>query len=133
MFEFIRKISAKKAIPISWTMLTIILLCIPGSVLPGLGLFGIKYLDKIAHIILFGGIVLLWSGYYSRGAVFQKEIFVSGTITLLSIGLGIALEYIQVNFIPNRSFDTGDILANAAGSIAVYLLFIFYKGKQKQR
>ena len=132
MFEFIRKISAKKAIPISWTLFTIILLCIPGSVLPGLGLFGIKYLDKVAHIILFGGIVLLWSGYYSKNAAFQREILISGTITILSIGLGIAMEYIQFNLIPNRSFDVGDIVANAAGSIAVYLLFI-YERKQKQR
>ena len=31
---------------------------------------------------------------------------------------GVIMEYVQKYFIPNRSFDIGDILADAIGSIA---------------
>ena len=118
MFHFIKKLAARKWVPITWTLLTIVLLCIPGSAFPGGGLFRIPHFDKVVHIVLFGGVVWWWVLYFdslqANELIPRNKILV---IVCLTVALGIALEFVQLNFIPNRSFDTGDIYANAAGSI----------------
>ena len=61
MLRLIRKFSASPLIPLLWTIITITLLCIPGSDLPEAGFFvQIRNFDKLIHVILFGGIVLFW-------------------------------------------------------------------------
>ena len=42
-----------------------------------------------------------------------KSIFIR--IALIWLVYGIAMEFVQKYFIPNRSFDVGDIIADAAG------------------
>lgn len=127
--SLIRQLSATKSFPVIWTIITLGLLCLPGKAIPGLGLFGIKNLDKIAHIGLFGGFVLLWGMY----AWYQKRstavwFYILTGITLLSILIGIAMEYVQVYYIPNRSFDEWDIWADVLGSLlAQFILMRFGK------
>jgi len=127
MVALIKRLSSNRIFPIIWTLLTIGLLCLPGKVIPGLGLFGIKHLDKLAHIVLFGGFVLLWGLYsWQRKKLRFDWPFALAGITVLSIILGIAMEYVQVNFVPNRSFDVWDIWADVVGSVLVmYLLMRF--------
>jgi VanZ family protein len=106
-------------------LITIGLLCLPGKVIPGLGLFGIKHLDKLAHIVLFGGFVLLWGLYsWQRKKLRLDWLFLLAGITVLSIILGIVMEFVQVNFVPNRSFDVWDIWADVVGSVLVMYLLI---------
>ena len=125
MVALIKRISSTKLFPIIWTLLTIGLLCLPGKVIPGLGLFGIKHLDKLAHIVLFGGFVLLWGlNSWQRKKIRFDWLFALAGITILSIVLGIAMEYVQVNFVPNRSFDVWDIWADVVGSVLVMYLLI---------
>jgi VanZ family protein len=113
-------------------MLIIVLLCLPGKVIPGLGLFGIKNLDKLAHIVLFGGFVLLWGLYsWQRKKSGNYWLYMLGGITLLSIAIGIAMEYVQVNFIPNRSFDVWDIWADVVGSVLVMFILVRFGRKLK--
>ena len=77
------------------------------------GSFDIPYVDKIAHVIVFGVFVALWCLYFNtknyspkkRGVVFFF-IFLIGMVN------GIIVEYVQLYFIPNRSFDQGDIIAD---------------------
>lgn len=129
MKAFTRKLTSSILAPIGWTLLTIILLCLPGSAFPSKGLFNldIPHLDKIIHVILFGGIILFWCLY-----LLQKKEWSTGwrqivvVVALLTIGLGVCLEYIQFNFIPNRSFDKGDILANSLSTI-VFGIFFYFK------
>lgn len=118
MLAMLRRILSNKFFPVSWTIFTILLLCLPGSLVPGTGIFGWKHLDKVVHLILFGSNVLLWGWYYystDRSARQLKIIFIGTTIIMSS--LGIIMEYVQLYFIPNRSFDTGDIVADIAGAI----------------
>lgn len=123
----IKRLSSTKIFPIIWTLLTIGLLCLPGKVIPGLGLFGIKHLDKLAHIVLFGGFVLLWGLYaWQRKKLRFDWLFALAGITVLSIILGISMEYVQVNFVPNRSFDVWDIWADVVGSVLVMYLLMRY-------
>lgn len=127
MRSLVQKLCAKKLLPVSWTLITIILLCLPGSTIPGDGtIFNIPHFDKVVHVILFGGIVFFWGSYYAfrfpaiQG--WQKRVIV---LAVLSTGLGIVLEYVQFYYIPQRSFDKGDILADAAGAIIAWLCLLF--------
>jgi len=125
MLAMIRSILSYKFFPLSWTIFTIVLLCLPGSIVPGTGIFAVKNLDKIVHVILFGMNVLFWGWHYTSSklpAPKLRLIFVK-TAVAMSV-LGIIMEYVQLYFIPNRSFDTGDIVADIVGSLiaAVWLM-----------
>lgn len=130
MMRFIKKLCTWKVVPLAWTVVTIILLCLPGSAIPSTGVFSTKGIDKVVHIILFGGIVLLWAFhlYYRRNDK-QKWQMIIVLLTLFSIGLGTGLEFLQRDYIPNRSFDGFDMIADSTGAIlaAVYHLFVRVK------
>jgi hypothetical protein len=130
MMRFIKRLCTWKLLPVSWTLLTIFLLCLPGSTIPNQGFFDIEGLDKVAHVLLFGGIVFIWAFhlYFRR---FEKLKW-RNTIVLLtcfSIVLGIVLEFLQLYYIPNRSFDGGDIIADSAGALAAGLFHLLIKVK----
>ncbi|HTE25152.1 VanZ family protein [Flavitalea sp.] len=131
MLRLIRKFSAGTLIPILWTLITIALLCIPGSDLPGAGIFGtIENFDKLIHIVLFGGIVLFWGTWSHLRNPEDKAWFKAVcSITLGVILLGIIMEYVQLYFIPRRDFDKGDISADIAGAIAAFGYLIIVRKK----
>ncbi len=112
------------AFAIIWILLVTILLCTPGSRLPRINWSDKIWLDKWAHVFLFLVLVVLWCRAYLRKAtnVNIKKIFT--TITLLSILYGVMMEIVQHYFIPFRSFDFGDMLADAIGAIAGYFISI---------
>ena len=129
MWKFLYRISKKVGVPIGWTILTIVLLCLPGSALPGVQLFNIPHFDKVAHIILFGGIVFFWVFFYEQvGCPNHHNVII---IILLSLSLGTIMEFVQFNFIPNRGFDSGDIFADAGGSLVAGLLNIYLLKRMK--
>ena len=130
MMRLVKKLCTWKIVPIGWTAITIILLCLPGSAIPSAGVFSTKGIDKVVHAILFGGIVLLWAfNLYFRRNDQQKWQQIIVLLTLFSIALGIGLEFLQRDYIPNRSFDGYDIIADSTGAIlaAVYHLFVRVK------
>lgn len=117
-----KKYFGKLFIPIAWTVFIQVLLCLPGSTLPNTeGILNIPNLDKIAHVIIFGTLVGLWCFYfYLRNSLSQqlKSIFFS--VFLLASFNGIIIEYIQKYYIPNRSFDQGDIIADILSAAIAY-------------
>jgi len=131
MLRLIRKFSVSPLIPILWTLITITLLCIPGSELPGDGFFiKIENFDKLIHVILFGGIVLFWGTWaHLRNPVDQTWFKTICTLTLGVIILGIAMEYVQLYFVPHRDFDKADISADTAGAIAAFGYLIIVRKK----
>jgi hypothetical protein len=128
--RFLYKLCKTRLFPASWTILVIVLLCLPGSAIPNQGpIFSLPNLDKAVHICLFGGIVLFWGLYFRQqsGAARQQSLWLIFT-AFISIALGIGLEFIQLNFIPNRSFDLWDIAADTTGSL-LFLGILFIKPK----
>jgi hypothetical protein len=118
MLAMFRRIITNKIFPLSFTLFTILLMCLPGSMVPGTGIFALKNLDKIVHVMLFGMNVLFWGWHYQaagREPTNLRFIFIAAT--LLMITLGIIMEYVQLYFIPNRSFDGYDIIADIIGSV----------------
>lgn len=121
MFSVIRRILAYKFFPFCWTLLIITLLCIPGSYVPGTGIFGMPHLDKVVHIFLFGFNVLFWGWHYQGNGNVLKIKTIYLITALLTIALGIVMEFVQMYFIPNRSFDGWDIVADVAGAVLAWL------------
>jgi VanZ family protein len=117
----INKLLSKAFVAIAWTILIQLLLCLPGASIPSGGMFNIPELDKIAHIILFGAFTGLWCYYYylkGKSPARLKTIFF--IVYLLAAADGIIMEFVQLNYIPNRSFDTGDIVADLMASSIAY-------------
>lgn len=103
----------------------IFLLCLPGSMVPGDKLFGFEHFDKVVHVILFGINVLFWGwhlGSVPRTPAHLRKIIMFATFS--TIALGIALEFVQLYFIPNRSFDLGDIAADTVGSVLAGVMLL---------
>jgi hypothetical protein len=113
-----RRIFSTKFLPLSWTILTIALLCLPGSMVPGTGIFATKNLDKIVHVILFGFNVLFWGWHFATVEKPEKRLrYLFLASVVLVILLGVSMEYVQLYFIPNRSFDAWDIVADTVGAV----------------
>lgn len=130
MYSRLFQLSKKWYLAAGWTIFTQILLSLPGSLFRGPGLFKIPHLDKIVHVFLFAGLAMLWILYY-RG---KKEItaFSVALILLIVSAYGVAVEFFQVNFIPNRSFDVWDIVADIAGAVCGFFATIFIVGRYKK-
>jgi len=126
MLALLKKFTSRFITPLSWTIFTIVLLCLPGSSFPGGGFLKIDHLDKIVHILLFGGMVVFWSLYYlqTKQSPTHWHLTVM-SIMLSAIALGIGMEYIQLRYVPNRAFDMGDIIANTVGSILFGIFFLY--------
>jgi VanZ family protein len=123
MRRFLQKILAFRFCAVVWTIIIFILLAMPGNMLPNENKLSIPNLDKYVHIILFGTFVFLWSMYFTlnkNGNVSKKNII---TIFVIACLYGIAMEYVQKYFIPNRDFDVYDMLADAVGAFGGFLVF----------
>ena len=113
----------KKAIlAISWIILTTFLLIIPGKEFPQENWFDKIWLDKWVHLFLFAVMVWLWC----RAAINEtrspsglRNIFL--LILVAAILYGTGMEFVQRYLVANRSFDTGDIVADALGAIIGYI------------
>ena len=118
MLNFLKKINYLP-FAIAWFLIITTLMCLPGQVLPQEDWLSKINFDKIVHIGMFAGLVFLWCGFVKKKEnIFKsvQQIFV--WVALGGCVYGIAMEYVQKYFIPNRSFDIYDIMADTIGSIA---------------
>lgn len=99
------------------------LFCLPGNKFPTGHLFSIPNLDKAFHISFFITLCLLFSfplkKRFASIAKIKQWFFI---ICLLGISYGIAIEFIQKNWIPNRSFELLDIVADSVGCLLALLI-----------
>ncbi len=117
----INRILSKIYIPIFWTVLVQVLLTLPGSSLPHMGIFGIHNLDKLVHLVLFGCLTCFWCYYlYYRNIPANRLKWMFFIVFLIGSFDGILMEFIQRDYIPNRSFDEADIIFDLIGSSLAY-------------
>lgn len=104
-----------------WLILSTIAFCLPGKALPEEDWFTIVQLDKWIHIVLFIVMILLWClPLLERRSVEPiGNLFIF--ISVAWLVYGVAMEFVQHSFIPNRSFDMGDIAADAIGCLVGFL------------
>ncbi|MCB9065334.1 MAG: VanZ family protein [Chitinophagales bacterium] len=105
-----------KLLAIGWTLLIFILCFLPGNELPDIR---IPFIDKWAHIILFGVFSFLWMcGNPTRKTIFLLIIFG------LSVFVGWMVEYIQGHYVEGRTQDNMDTLADSVGGLIGIVLFV---------
>jgi len=115
---------------IIWTVIIFVLMTIPGNSIPSHGLFGIPDLDKVVHAVMFGTLVWLWSRW-ALGSRFQsKDSYFLLLIFLAAVAYGTGMEFFQKYFVPTRSFDLGDILADAIGAFIAWI-YCWYRLRRK--
>jgi glycopeptide antibiotics resistance protein len=121
------KIVTKNFIPaFAWHLLSLILVCIPGNRLPKMdNWFDLLNFDKLIHTGLFGGV----AGFYMLPILLAKisksvKLRWFQKISLASALWSISLEFLQT-YVPKRSCDPVDMVANVLGVIIAYLLFRF--------
>jgi VanZ family protein len=119
----LKKSTSGIAVAIGWLLFVTILLCTPGSRLPKLDWSNKIWLDKWAHIFLFFILVLLWCRVYRLNTTsgLKKSFFI---ILIISVIYGITMEIVQHYFVPFRSFAYADMVADAIGSAAGYLVSV---------
>jgi VanZ family protein len=109
---------------ISWLIISTILLTLPGTDFPKEDWLDKIWFDKWVHIGMFSLLTWLWCCAFpeKNGITF----YLLGSSCLL---YGIIIEFVQRYFIVNRSFDIGDIIADAAG-VTMGLLIFFRRYKK---
>lgn len=85
--------------------------------------------DKLVHGIMFFGLVLcaLVDAQRVRGWRPLSLPLIS-LITLLGMGIGIGIEYLQFHMDLGRGMETADMIADAAGAVIAGTMWIFVGG-----
>jgi VanZ family protein len=115
-------VTVKHFVPaILWFVISVILLCLPGSSLPKNSWLTDIHADKWVHIGLFSMLCYLFA------RPLRKSGFSAGKrrnyfflILVFGICYGTLMEFVQQNWIPNRSFELADIGADSAGCLLGY-------------
>lgn len=110
---------------IIWTLVTMVLISIPGSAFPSTSLFKIPHFDKLVHLGIFAVFALL----ANYGLYMQRDFFFSRyhyTISLVSgVIFGVITEWFQLHYVPGRSGEWPDLLADVLGSLAGMVMFYY--------
>jgi VanZ like family len=120
--KILKKVHVSFIAAIVWFIIATILLTIPGTDLPQEDwLDKIPLFDKWIHIGMFAILVTLWCRSRlllktKTDSQKLKQVFI--TIGVIWLGYGVAMEFVQKYFIPFRSFDISDIIADGVGCAA---------------
>jgi VanZ family protein len=101
---------------ITWLITVTVLLTLPGSAFPKEKWLEVYSIDKWIHIALFGALSFLWC--WAIKNTYGKKLRHFFIIAMVVLAYGIMMEFVQKYWIPNRSFDLGDIAGDGVGSFA---------------
>ena len=117
------RVLRSKIVAISWFIIMCVLFFLPGSALPSEhGWMIMIRIDKLVHMFLFAVLFLEW-----RFAFNPSLKSYSIWLFLLVVAYGLSVELIQKYWIPGRTFDLYDLLADTIGSIAGWLVYTYIK------
>lgn len=113
-----------------WALVILILTLTPGKFMPKVEYWSIMSLDKYVHMsIFFIQVLLVLRGAKALKILTTRNYFIYAFIGTL---YGVLIECIQ-QFIPLRSFEVNDMLANMAGAlIAAAVFYIFEKVQDRK-
>jgi VanZ family protein len=115
----------KKFIPgIVWFTILLILIILPSKSLPkpDSWMITISY-DKIIHLVLFGVLAFLFMYPIIKTNISStKKWHYCIKIALVTAIWGLTTELIQKFFVPSRSFDLTDLLADCLGGLTALLI-----------
>lgn len=117
---------------IIWFVVLMVLICTPGNHLPSSKFLIEISFDKMVHVGVFA--ILAWLFYYPIAktdwpkAVKHHYLI---KICVSTIIWGLATELIQRYFIPNRSFDLADWLADSMGAVLAFAVVKWWPVRAK--
>src|SRR5436305_13094916 len=125
MRQRLQKLLSKNTTARFWTLFILILMAIPGNMLPKEEKTFIPNLDKLVHATLFGSFVFLWSIYYATRKE-KNNHSPSRYVLILIIAClyGVATVLMQKYLIINRDYDIYDILADSIGAVLGFLFVL---------
>lgn len=105
---------------VAWLIISTVLLTLPGTTFPEENWLDKIWFDKWIHVGMFSLMTVLWCWYWfllkkNVTSVKLRKFFITIGITWLCYG--VAMEFVQEYYIPNRSFDMGDIIADGTGCL----------------
>jgi hypothetical protein len=103
---------------VTWVIISTILFILPAASFPKANWLDDIWFDKWVHAGLFFILVILWCRALSFKVQYRRLVSVfilTGTLALI---YGVGMELIQHYCIANRSFDGGDVVADAVGCAA---------------
>lgn len=107
---------------IVWWCAVLVLMCLPGRDFPSLGSWTeLISLDKIIHVTVFGFMVFLFNRPFlhkSMEVSEKRQLYLR--IALACALWGLTIEFIQHFWIPGRSMDLLDFVADTAGCMLAY-------------
>ena len=125
MRQRLQKLLSKHTPALLWTIFILILMVIPGNMLPKAEKTFIPNLDKLIHATLFGSFVFLWSIYYATRKEKNNHSDSRFVLILIIACLyGVATELMQKYLIPNRDYDLFDIMADSIGAVLGFLIVL---------
>jgi len=115
-----------KALAIAWFLIMNVLFFLPGSALPKEHWLAEIHIDKWVHVGLFVVLIFLFCSAFNFSLL--KKAWM---ILITAIIYGFLVEVVQKFWVPNRSFDLYDVLADTAGSILG--LFVWLRVNKKNK
>jgi VanZ family protein len=112
---FLKKTPQAIGVALTWSVFVTVMLCLPGSSFPKKKWFDEIWLDKWVHICFFSVMVFLWC--WVMTTLTWKTIRLFYEIAFYFFLYGVAMEFVQKYFIPNRSFDVMDMIADGIGGV----------------
>jgi VanZ family protein len=111
---------------IIWSLIILWIICMPGNSIPKTPFINIPHFDKVVHAVIFAVLAFLVNyGLYRQNNTFIRKNHY--TISIISgVIYGIITEWIQLKFIPGRSGEILDWVADVAGTIAGIIAFYLY-------
>ncbi len=120
--RFVQFIPALVIFTISFYLFTL-----PGNQIPQIDWMDNINGDKIVHAGLFAALGF-WFGFPFRRSTITQTKRKLWFVIILIVGVlyGTAIEFIQRDYIPNRSFDLLDILSDSIGCLVAFVCSLKY-------
>lgn len=115
-----------KALVTAWFLLMNILFFLPGSALPKEHWLANMHIDKWVHVGLFAMLIFLVCSAFNF--LLSKRLWM---VLVAAIVYGFLVEVVQKLWVPNRSFDMYDVLADTVGSVLG--LFVWLRVHKKNK
>lgn len=120
-----KEIPISKFLPgIIWFIIVLVLMCTPGNDLPEIDTwFQRFFIDKWIHIAAFGLLAYLFMLPVQKSNLGAREKWLYFLRIAISASVwGLTIEFIQKYYIPNRSFDLLDWVADSLGAFSALVL-----------
>jgi hypothetical protein len=118
------RLSFYKFLPgIVWFFVVFFIMTLPGKYIPKIAWLNDIYFDKWVHAGVFGLLTLLFCLPFHRSSFTKPHrIYYYIKIAIASAIWGLAMEFIQKFFTPDRTFELLDWAADSLGCFIAYLI-----------